>query len=188
MSASSGSARRVTAAAVAALSCLVVLPVLTAAWSATVVSRLGEQSRNDTALAETLKSRLSALGGGAGSEGDSASARVYLQGNTPAIAGAELQRLVTDIIGRNGAVVSQFEFVASEEADPAGGTVEMRILFHTTIEPLQKILFATETNPTALVFRSINIESLAPGEGAPDASPTLRVLALVEGYWRGAER
>ncbi|OCP36084.1 type II secretion system protein GspM [Ensifer sp. LC163] len=183
-----GSTRRVRVAAIAALSCLVLLPVLVVAWSAIVVSRLAEENRNDTALVDTLKARLSALGGGVGGVGDGASVRSYLPGDTPAIAGAELQRLVTDIIGQTGAVVSQFEFVASEETDPAGGTVEMRILFHTTIEPLQKILFATETNTTALVVKSINIESLALDEEAPHASPTLRVLALVEGYWRRAER
>ncbi|MBB3318054.1 MULTISPECIES: type II secretion system protein GspM [unclassified Rhizobium] len=177
-----GAARNVRMATIAVLAGLFFVPGAIAAWSVMEARGLSQENAEQRLSLEALKTRLAALEGNTDDK-DGDGAAIYLPGDTPAVAAAELQRLMTDVIGETGAKIAQFEFVDPGEDAPDDGAVEMRVLFETTTEPLQQILFATESNPTALLFKSITIESAETSVSSREP-PVLRVSASVEGYWR----
>jgi hypothetical protein len=174
--------KNVRAATIAVLAGLLLVPGAIAAWSVMEARRLSQANAEQQLSLEALKAKLAALEDST-NEADGDGGAIYLPGDTPAVAGAELQRLMTDVIGETGAKIAQFEFVEPAENAPDDGAVEMRVLFETTTEPLQQILFATESNPTALVFKSITIESTETSINSKEP-PALHVSASVEGYWR----
>ncbi|TCM76247.1 MULTISPECIES: type II secretion system protein GspM [unclassified Rhizobium] len=178
-----GSAKNVRAAVIAVLAALLLVPGAIAAWSLMEARHLSQANAEQQLSLDALKAKLAALEDSSANDADGDGAAIYLAGDTSAVAGAELQRLMTEMISQTGAKIAQFEFVEPAEGASDDGTVEMRVLFETTTEPLQQILFATESNRTALVFKSITIES---AESSVDNKepPSLRVSASVEGYWR----
>ncbi|EPE95149.1 type II secretion system protein GspM [Rhizobium grahamii] len=182
MNSKRNAAKNVKIAAVAVLVGLLFVPAAVAAWSLMEARGLSQANAEQQLSLEALKGKLAALEGST-NDADGDGAAIYLPGDTPAVAAAELQRLMTDVIGETGAKIAQFEFVDPGENASDDGAVEMRVLFETTTDPLQQILFATESNPTALVFKSITIESAETSVNSKEP-PALRVSASVEGYWR----
>lgn len=183
MSRRKNAGKNVKAATITVLAGLLLVPSGIATWSLIEARHLSQANAEARVSLEALKAKLAAIDdtGDDISNGDAAAA--YLPGDTSAVAGAELQRIMTDVIGQTGAKIAQFEFIEPSDDVPDNGTVEMRVIFETSTEPLQHILYTAESNRTALVFRSITIES---AEASDDGTqpPALRVSASVEGYWR----
>ncbi len=176
-----GSNRKI--ATISFLAGLLLVPAAIGAWSLNEARSLSIANAEHQLSLEALKAKLSALESGSESNPGGDGAATFLPGDTSAVAGAELQRLMTEVIGQTGAKIAQFEFVGQADSEPDDGTVQMRVLFETTTEPLQQILYSTESNRTALIFKSITIESAQSSVDSKEP-PALRVSASVEGYWR----
>lgn len=177
-----GSTRRIGTLLVVAL--MVLIPALWIGWSFTAASALAEANRSQSETLESLKLRLAALSAGAsGAEAQAAS--VFLPGETPAIAGAALQRLVSDTVEGAGGRLAESEIsrtegeVPGQEADP--GAVSLRVSFETDIVGLQRIVFALETGAPILMVQTLTIEA-KEAASAEAESPMLSVVLLVRGY------
>jgi hypothetical protein len=117
---------------------------------------------------------------------EEAAASVFLPGETPAIAGAALQRIVATTVETASGRVTESEISPSEsEEDP--GRVDLRVSFDTEIVGLQKILFDLETGSPILLIRDLSVQTGSEAADMEDSSPPLRVVAVVGGYWEVEE-
>ena len=163
---------------------MVVVPALWVGWSLNAASETVEANRIQSETLDSLKVRLAALNAGAGAEASAAS--VYLPGETPAIAGAALQRLVSNTVEGAGGRIAETEIARQEgetegqEAEP--GAVSLRVSFDTDIAGLQRIVFALETGAPILMVRAVTVEAKDATATAPTESPMLSVVLLVRGY------
>ena len=180
------STERVTALLVVAA--LVLAPGLWIAWSLYASSVVAGTVRSQSAALAGLRGRLTALSSGTASADALNAASVFLPGETPAIAGAALQRLVADTIAAAGGRVLESEFAPVEAAAEDPGRVDLRVSFETEIVGLQQILFALETGLPALTVRGLDVQSPAAAEAAAATdSPPLRVDLLAGGYWEAPQ-
>ena len=166
--------------ALLAVALLIVGPIVYIAWSLHAAGLAAETIRSQSDILTRLQSRAASLRPedvpGAG-EGES----VLLPGETPALAGAALQRIVADAVEAAGGRVIETEIArvqTTEEEDP--GRVDLRVSFDADIVSLQAALLQLETGLPVLLIRSLDVQSAA--EATEAASPPLRVLMLVGGY------
>jgi hypothetical protein len=181
----SSTRRRIVSLLVLAL--MIVAPLGWAAWAsyAAVVT-----AGNNAVQAQTLaglRDRLARLGGAQTGEPIVDPESVFLPGETPAIAGAALQKLVADGIGAAGGRVVQSEFTQTEGAADDPGRVDLRVSFDAEIVSLQKILFELETRLPILIVRGLTVQSAGADQVPETESPPLRVIMVVGGYWEAAE-
>lgn len=164
---------------------LVALPVVATAWGiAAVLTQTGSNRQLSQVLAE-LEARLDApVAVDASGEVE----RSLLAGETVGVAGAALQAEIAAIVESVEANTVEMELLEPEEgADP--GEVRLRIAFEARNDALQRILLAVEGNATALWLRSLTVEPVREAGNDADApEPTLRAVAVIEGYWRGAAK
>jgi len=178
-----GGSRRI--GALLLLSLLILAPVVWIAWSLHAASLAAESIHTQSETLAALRSRLSALTADA-SRAEEAAASVFLPGETPAIAGAALQRLVAATVESAAGRVTESEIAPTEsEEDP--GRVDLRVSFDTEIVGLQKILFDLESGSPILLIRDLSVQTGGETAEMADASPPLRVVAVVGGYWEAEE-
>ncbi|MGH6926259.1 MAG: type II secretion system protein GspM [Propylenella sp.] len=169
---------RIAVLAVGAL--LLVAPVLWIGWSLAAASEASEEVRQRSETLAALRERIPGLAAG-GEEGTAAGVgSPYLPGETAAIAGAVLQRIVADTIMQAGGRLAESEITPAEEG--GSSRVDLRVSFDTDINGLQRILFDLETGAPILFLNSLNVQMVnALGEADPN-QPGLRVVVLVGGY------
>lgn len=175
-------------AALLAVALILVAPATWVAWSLHSASLLEESVRTQSVLLRSLQDRLSEFepepgAGDAAADTESA----FLPGETPAIAGAALQRIVADAVENVGGRVVESEVVRGETAEAEPGRIDLRVSFDAEIVSLQRLLFEIETGVPILIVRSLTVQSGGPGEVAETESPPLRVVMLVGGYQEVAE-
>ncbi len=162
-------------------------PILWIGWSLAAASAAAEAVSVRAETLASLRERLPALGSeGRAAAGDARS--IYLSGETTAIAGAALQRIVADTIREAGGVVEESELTQAgfDEADESN--VRLRVSYEADIVGLQRILFNLETGVPLLFLQSLDVQSGDLLGGPVDSQqPTLRVVMVVDGY-RGGER
>ena len=164
---------------------IVVVPALWIGWSLSAASETVEANRIQTETLDSLKARLAALNAGSGGSA-AKTASVYLPGETPAIAGAALQTLVSKTIEGAGGRIAESE-IARQEAETEGeegetGAVSLRVTFDTDIAGLQRIVFQLETGAPLLMVRALTVEAKDATATAATESPMLSVVMLVRGY------
>jgi hypothetical protein len=174
-----GGTRRIVA--LLFLSLLVLAPLVWIAWSLHAASLAAESIRTQSETLAALGARLSVLRADAGS-GEAAAASVFLPGETPAVAGAALQRLVATTVEAAGGRVTESE-IAPGESPEDPGRVDLRVSFDTEIVGLQKILFDLETGSPILLIRDLSVQTSRETADIEGSSPPLRVVAVVGGYW-----
>jgi hypothetical protein len=161
---------------------MVLVPALWIFWSVATASTVAESNQAQSEALEALKLRLAALNAGAGqSSPDLAS--VFLSGETDALAGAALQRLVATTVEEAGGRVEESEISRPEEPEGEPGAVRLRVTFDADIVGLQRIIFDLETGAPILTLEALTVEAkeAATAEEANE-NPTLSVVMLVRGY------
>jgi hypothetical protein len=164
---------------------MVGVPALWIGWSLNAASETAEANRIQSETLDSLKARLAALNAGS-SGAEAKAASVYLPGETPAIAGAALQTLVSRTIEEAGGRIAESE-IARQEAEAEGqaadpGAVGLRVSFDADIAGLQRIVFELETGAPLLMVQALTIEARDATATAPTESPMLSVVLLVRGY------
>lgn len=167
------------------LAAMVLAPALWIGWSLSVASTVAESNRSQGEILASLQGRLAALKAGAGTA-TAATESVFLPGETPAIAGAALQRLVADTVEGAGGTLEESEISRPEGEEPdqaEPGAVNLRVSFSADIVGLQRIVFELETRAPILMLQGLTIEAreaAAAEEGG--GSPVLNVVLMVRGY------
>lgn len=175
----------------AVLGSIIALVVFSSAWTiwclGTAVS-LKNEIETGTALLLKIQDRLEAVGAQlpgdvrqAGPEPD-----VSLPGETADIAGATLQKLVTEKIKEAGGDVVESGREDGGTEVKEEGSIYLRVAFAGDIRELQRILFALEGGKPALLVRQLTIETTEAAAEGPQESPKLRAVMLVGGQWEGA--
>lgn len=176
------SRNRIVALLVVAM--LVLVPAVWIAWSLHAAALAAETAESQSVLLAELRQRLVGLGQGPEGTGAIAdSGSIYLPGETPALAGAALQRLIADTVEAAGGRVTESEFASAEPNEEDPGRVDLRVSFETEIEGLQRILFELETGVPILLLQGLDIRAIGASEAAATESPVLRVVMLVGAYW-----
>jgi hypothetical protein len=111
--------------------------------------------------------------------------QMLLPAETPALAGAELQRIVTDLVQRGGGAIESIQALDPEEKQPFL-RISLRVSFTTGLSGLRDFLHAVDDNAPVLLVDTVNLA------GAPDAgdgnlaeSDSLRAVVDVFGFARG---
>jgi hypothetical protein len=170
-------------AALLAVSLILVVPATWVAWSLNSVAVLDETTRSQSILLQGLRSRLAGFEPGEAAPGDLGDVEsVFLPGDTAAIAGAALQRIVAEAVEGVGGRLVESEVVRVETAEEEPGRVDLRVSFDTEIVSLQRVLFEIETGVPILIVRSLTVQSGTVGDLVDTESPPLRVVILVSGY------
>ena len=176
--ASLASPRRIAALLVVAL--MIVVPVLFIVWSLSAAQVTAQSNRDQVDTVASLQARLAALAASAkGAEANTAS--VYLPGQSPAIAGAALQRLVATTVEAAGGRMAQSEISRPDNPDQEQGTVSLRAEFDTDIVGLQRIVFDLETGAPLLMVQALTVETA--DREVDNSNPGLSVILLVRAYW-----
>lgn len=160
---------------------ILVAPILWIGWSLTAASEAAEAVRLRSETVASLRERLSAFTKDGEGDQPSDAGNPYLPGETPAIAGATLQRIVADTVAGAGGRLAESEIMpASAEADP--GRVNLRVAFEADIIGLQRVLFELETGVPILMLDSISVLSAKTTGQGNSQGPMLRVVMRVGGY------
>jgi hypothetical protein len=162
---------------------ILVAPAVWIVWSLYAASAAAETVDSQSVLLQALQKRVAALKDEPPSTGSLAdTAAVYLPGKTPAIAGAALQSTVSTIISEAGGRVVETEFAPVDPVEGDPGRVDIRVSFEADIVGLQRILFRLETGMPLLLLQTLAVQTSGTTQVAEDASPPLRVVALVSGF------
>ena len=178
---SAGQGKRI--AALLAVAFIILAPALWIIWGLYAASLTAESNRTQREMLAALQARIDGLAP-AENSGAADPASVFLPGETPAIAGAALQRLVTSTIATAGGRVTESE-ISAVEAEDDPGRVELRASFDTEIVGLQKILYELERGMPVLLLRTLDVQSGDVTLGEP--SPALRVVMEIAGRWETEE-
>ena len=178
---SAGRGRRIAALLVIAL--VILAPVLWVVWSLYAASLVVDSNRAQREMLSALQARVAGLAPRENA-GSADPQSVFLPGETAAIAGAALQRLVAATIEAAGGRVTESE-ISPVEAEDDPGRVELRASFDTEIVGLQKILFELESGAPVLLMRTLDVQS--GDEASSEPSPPLRVVMEIAGRWEAAE-
>ena len=167
-------------AALLAVALMIAVPALFVAWSLSAAQVTAQSNRDQVDTVASLQARLAALTASAkGAEANTAS--VYLPGQSPAIAGAALQRLVATTVEAAGGRMVQSEISRPDNPDQEQGTVSLRAEFDTDIVGLQRIVFDLETGAPLLMVQALTVETA--DREVDNSNPGLSVILLVRAYW-----
>lgn len=114
----------------------------------------------------------------------------YLSGDRHALAAAELQRRVKQVIEQHGGTVVSSQVLGEKNADGLQ-QIALRVTMRSGIETFGKVLHMLEAQPPVLVFENIHIGARPGGTAARwRGSANLQELDVrfdVLGFRRGAE-
>lgn len=105
-----------------------------------------------------------------------ANASEYLQETRSALAAAQLQQRLTQMIGSANADLVSLEVNNLPQTDGPFAQVGLRVYVRADTENLVRLLFALETNPLIMLIDSLNIQSVALQRMARQASANRRVV------------
>jgi hypothetical protein len=116
-------------ATLAVAAVLVLAPTAWMAWSVHAASVTSQTIAGQADLLAKLRQRVASLKPNEGGAGGPEPGSVFLPGETPAIAGAALQRIVADAVEAAGGRVIETEFARVEAAAEDPGRVDLRVAF-----------------------------------------------------------
>ena len=159
---------------------ILLVPIVWIVWSVGAALTTAQAVRVQSETLVSLQERLSGLSGGLDAAADAAS--VYLPGETAAVAGAALQRIVMNTVEAAGGRFAESEIAPLQEGEE--GSVILRTSFDTDIAGLQRVLFDLETGLPILLFESLSVQTGTNIGSVESEQPMLRVAISVEGYWQ----
>lgn len=111
---------------------------------------------------------------------------VYLGGQTPALARAELQRRLVDAVETaGGRIIEAQDDQPGEQVDLTdAGRARLRLTFDARNAELLALLHGIETGLPLLIVEKIEIRKLETGTDGDPEDPSLRVSLLVAGSFR----
>jgi hypothetical protein len=110
---------------------------------------------------------------------------IYLPGDGPELARAELQKLLAEGVDAAGGRLIETQEPGAERASetPDDGRVELRVTFDATNDGLLDVLHGLETRLPLLTIERLEARRLdAGGAEADPEDPTLRASIVVRGY------
>ncbi len=109
--------------------------------------------------------------------------KLLLNGDTTGIAGANLQRLVTDLVARNNGTSRSFQ-VLSPEKEKNLTRISMSLAIEVDIESFQKILHALEAGAPLIFIEDIVVQTKgnSSGQGSNLQKQMLEVTMKLSGY------
>ena len=112
--------------------------------------------------------------------------RFFLHGATASLAGAELQRLVAQLVEKHKGRVATTQVLPQKEEGKAGAAVKISvsIQFNASAAPLQLILHALETNEPYLFIDHLTVRSNhgRTYKAVPGVQPEFAAQMTVSGY------
>jgi hypothetical protein len=178
--ASASSPRRIAALLVLAL--MILVPILWVMWSMSAASSLAQAIDEQSETLQSLQTRLSALEASSNAA-EANTASVYLPGETAAIAGAVLQRIVANAVETAGGRLAESEIARPDAADAEPGVVNLRVSFDADIVGLQHVIHQLETGAPILMLEGISIDAANADAAMDGGNPTLNVVLVVQGRW-----
>lgn len=153
------------------------VPLVAAATTALNLVRAGEV-RATAAQREAELGPLEARLARAGPPPADDTAAVWLPGETPALASAELQQRLVELLGSVSARLIEVQGITDEE----GADILMRMTYDARNEALVGSLLGVEGGLPLIDVTALEVSAEAGGEATGD--PTLRVDLTVRGYRR----
>jgi hypothetical protein len=110
--------------------------------------------------------------------------RTLLQAATPALAAAELQRELTDLVRRGGGTLDSVQVLEPVQVAPFV-QVGLRVSFTAQLEGLRSVLYAVEQHAPVLLVRELSAtETEIYNEDNSASKPALSTVIEVLGYAR----
>lgn len=107
-----------------------------------------------------------------------------LSGSTPALAGVDLQNILTDVAGRSEIDIRSMRMVSGRNEEALFPTVRVQVHFQGTVSALQKFLYRIEAYPKLLRIAEARFQ--APGGAKGGAiQGNLTVEGLMPGKAEG---
>lgn len=176
-------------AAVALLAVLLLGSLIWIGWASLAVSAVGEQAVQQRGQLDALIERSRDLTDKV-AEGRAVGLDVYFPGDTQAIAGASVQRVVDGIVDKAGGRVVESQILPVDEAGESANRIDLKATFEADIKALQAALFDIETHLPIMMVRSMSVRSFVTrGSGVTDEeNPVLQVALVISGYWKAEEQ
>ena len=111
-------------------------------------------------------------------------ANLLLEGSTAGIAGANLQKLVSDVIAEHGGVASSLQLMPVDE-EGALGRVALRLSVNVDIDGLRDIVYGIETGKPLLFIDDVTVRRAGEENGTTDDPyyrGPLEVTLEISGY------
>ena len=104
----------------------------------------------------------------------SAASKYYVQGATHALASANIQKFVKNVVTRNGAEVISTQITASQN-DPDGNRVSLRVHMRADIDAAMAVLHKVESGRPMLFVDDLSISARPVRGRTPDEPPTMQL-------------
>ena len=117
----------------------------------------------------------------------SATSKYYVQGATPALASANIQKYIKNIVSRNGAEVISTQIVAAQ-SDAQGNEVSLRVHMRADFDAAIAILHSVESGRPMLFVDDLAINARPVRGRTPDDPPVVQLDMQFElkGYTGGS--
>jgi len=104
----------------------------------------------------------------------SAASKYYVQGSTPALATANIQKYLKSIVTRNGAEVISTQIIAAQ-SDADGNQVSLRVHMRADIDSAMAILHSVESGRPMLFVDDLAMNARPVRGRTPDDPPTVQL-------------
>lgn len=114
-----------------------------------------------------------------------AEAGIYLEAESPALAGARMGELLRQVTERHGGEVRSVRVVEGGEADEAAGRVALNVAMRGRWEDLFPVIHALESGEPSFFVRTYTISARGrrrPGRSEQDEAPLLELQLELYGY------
>lgn len=159
------------------------LPVLALALAgANAAAMIGDRARirDSERLLSALSGRLDVLD----PQGAVDTSRIYLAGETPSLAAAELRTRLVAAIGEAGGQLVETRSVNAEPADDAGNIVSLGATFDIENASLARLLHALESGIPVVEVEDLAIRRADAGNKSDN--PLLRAELTIRAFRKGA--
>ena len=177
-------------AAVAVLAVLLLSGLIWIGWATLAIGAIEDQTTQQRAQLESLAARSRGLiSGEVGGEVVN-KISVYFEGETPAIAAADVQRTVDEIVEKAGGRVVESQILPVEQGEDPAHRIDLRASFEADIDAFQEALYNIETHLPMMMVKSLSARSFVTrGSGEPDEeNPVLQISLVVSGFWTAQEQ
>lgn len=110
--------------------------------------------------------------------------QTLVQAQTPALAAAELQRELSDLVRQGGGTLDSVQVLEPAQIPPFV-QITLRVSFTTEMTGLRSFLYAVEQHAPVLLVRNLSVsETMVYGDADSEGTPALSTVVEVMGYAR----